>query len=58
MAVLLRLPRGTDDLAEIIEALLTAADTKQADAPQLAERWRELAHSIGDGLDLLPRPTD
>ncbi|MEY2244684.1 hypothetical protein AB8A21_17525 [Streptomyces sp. BF23-18] len=48
MAVLLRLPGGTDDLTEIVDGLLTAADAKEADAPELAARWRALAHAIGD----------
>ena len=58
MAALLRLPGGTDDAAEIVEALLAAADTRDAHAPAQAARWRDLAHDIGDSLDLLPRPTN
>ncbi|MGW3442211.1 hypothetical protein [Streptomyces sp. NPDC001076] len=54
MAALLRLPGGTDDLAEIVEALIAAADAKEATAPATAARWRALAHNIGDSLDLLP----
>ncbi|MYW48854.1 hypothetical protein [Streptomyces sp. SID161] len=57
MAVLLRLAGGTEDLGEIVEALLTAADAKSTDAPALADRWRDLAHGIGDSLDALPKPT-
>lgn len=56
MAVLLRLPGGTDDLTEIVEALLAGADAKTHTAPAVAERWRTLAHDIGDSLDLLPPP--
>ncbi|MFC7909027.1 hypothetical protein [Streptomyces nigra] len=56
MAALLRLPGGTDDAAEIVEALLTAADTRDAHAPAQATRWRALAEAIGDGLDALPPP--
>ncbi|RDG35181.1 hypothetical protein [Streptomyces corynorhini] len=54
MAALLRLPGGTDDVAELVEALLVAADARP-DTP-LAERWRHLAHEIGDALDTLPAP--
>ncbi|MFJ5638690.1 hypothetical protein [Streptomyces sp. NPDC093223] len=57
MAVLLRLG-DTDDLAEIVEGLIAGADAKQPTAPETAERWRTLAHNIGDSLDLLPRPTE
>jgi len=56
MALLLRLA-SPDDLGEIVEGLLAAADAKQTEAPALATRWREIAHSIGDSLDLLPKPT-
>lgn len=56
MAVVVRLT-GTDDLSEIVEALLTAADAKEAHAPELAERWRTLANDVGDALDGLPQPT-
>ncbi|MEU0199163.1 MULTISPECIES: hypothetical protein [unclassified Streptomyces] len=56
MAVLVRLP-GPDDLAEIVEALVTAAEAKEAYAPELADRWRNLANDFGDGLDALPQPT-
>jgi hypothetical protein len=55
MALLVRLSTP-DDLAEIVEALITAAGTKEADAPELAARWREIAHDIGGSLDLLPQP--
>ncbi|MFD5266727.1 hypothetical protein [Streptomyces sp. NPDC058335] len=55
MALLVRLP-GTDELSEIIEALLTAAEAKEAHAPELALRWRWLANDIGDALDQLPQP--
>ncbi|MDT0567880.1 hypothetical protein RM704_10430 [Streptomyces sp. DSM 3412] len=54
MAIVVRLT-GSDDLGEIIEGLLTAADAKQTDAPALATRWRALAHDIGDALDQLPQ---
>ncbi|MEH0428808.1 hypothetical protein QBB34_21235 [Streptomyces stelliscabiei] len=56
MALVVRL-ESTDDLAEIVEALLTAAEAKEADAPALTERWRTLAHNFGDALDALPQPT-
>ncbi|MFG2963548.1 hypothetical protein ACGFZS_09690 [Streptomyces sp. NPDC048288] len=56
MAVLLRLG-DTDDLAEIVEGLIAGADAKQAEAPATAARWRDLAHNIGNSLDLLPQPT-
>ena len=55
MALVVRLP-GPDDLAEIVEALVTAAEAKEADAPELAHRWRWLADDIGDALDALPAP--
>lgn len=55
MALVVRLP-GPDDLAEIVEALVTAAEAKEADAPELALRWRWLADDIGDALDALPAP--
>ncbi|MEU0332191.1 hypothetical protein [Streptomyces sp. NPDC006193] len=54
MAVLLNLPGGPDDAAEIVEALLAAAETRVGHAPTQAARWRELAHDIGDALDQLP----
>ncbi|MCG7203995.1 hypothetical protein [Streptomyces arenae] len=57
MAVLLQLS-DTDDLAEIVEGLIAGADAKQATAPETAARWRNLAHNIGDGLDLLPHPSN
>ncbi|MFE6284387.1 hypothetical protein [Streptomyces sp. NPDC057877] len=56
MAALLSLPGGTEDAAEIVEALLTAADTRDAHAPIQAVRWRALAEAIGDALDALPKP--
>ena len=56
MALVVRL-RGPDDLGEIVEALLTAADAKEAEAPDVATRWRTLAHDVGDALDALPAPT-
>ncbi|WP_210534306.1 hypothetical protein [Streptomyces scabiei] len=56
MALVVRLT-GPDDLGEIVEALLTAADAKQTEAPDLATRWRALAHDVGDALDQLPQPT-
>jgi hypothetical protein len=48
---------GPDDLAEIVEALVTAAEAKEAYAPELADRWRNLANDFGDALDQLPTPT-
>ncbi|MDX3831357.1 hypothetical protein [Streptomyces europaeiscabiei] len=56
MALVVRLG-STDDLAEIVEALLAAADTRANHAPAQAERWRTLAHDFGDALDQLPQPT-
>lgn len=55
MAVAVHLT-GPDDLAEIVEALVTAAEAKEADAPELALRWRWLANDLGDALDTLPTP--
>lgn len=52
----LRLP-SADDAAELVDALLTAADTCEHRAPDLAVRRRVLAHEIGDALDALPTPT-
>lgn len=56
MAALLKLPGGTRDATELVEALLVAAQAREESAPQLAARWRTLADSIGDGLDALPTP--
>ncbi|MFM9675806.1 hypothetical protein [Streptomyces brasiliscabiei] len=56
MAIVVRLT-SADDVSEIVEGLLTAAEVKQTDAPTLANRWRDLAHNIGDALDRLPTPT-
>ncbi|MCL6734414.1 hypothetical protein [Streptomyces neyagawaensis] len=53
MALLVRLA-STDDLSEIVEALLTAADTRDTHAPDQAQRWRTLANDFGDALDALP----
>lgn len=47
---------AADDVAELVEALLVAADTADARAPAQAARWRGLAHDLGDALDNLPRP--
>ncbi|MEV1079910.1 hypothetical protein AB0I98_16935 [Streptomyces sp. NPDC050211] len=55
MAIVVRLT-GADDLSEIVEALLTAAEAKEPHAPELALRWRWLANDIGDALDALPQP--
>jgi hypothetical protein len=52
----LRLP-AADDAAELVEALLAAADARKDRTPVLAARWRTLAHQIGDALDTLPKPT-
>lgn len=57
MAAVLRLPRGPADAAEIVEGLLVAAAARETTAPELADRWREIAHQIGDALDALPPPT-
>lgn len=45
-----------DDVAEIVDALLDAADACQTRAPDLAARRRTLADQLGDALDHLPRP--
>ncbi|WP_199816860.1 hypothetical protein [Streptomyces sp. NBRC 110035] len=55
MAAVVRL-ESTDDLGEIVEALLTAADTRGGHAPAQAARWRTLACDLGDALDQLPTP--
>lgn len=52
----LRLPTP-DDLAEIVDALLMAADACEHRAPVLAARRRALADQLGDALDHLPRTT-
>lgn len=57
MAALLRLPGGTRDASEIVEALLVAASVRDTTAPDLAARWRQIADDIGDALDQLPPPT-
>lgn len=54
MAAILRFPGGTNEVAEIVEALLVAADAKEKQAPELALRWRWLADDLGDALDQLP----
>lgn len=51
----LQLP-AADDVAELVEALLAAADTRDDHAPAQAARWRDLANDLGDALDALPRP--
>jgi len=56
MAALLKLPGGTRDATELVEALLVAAQAREATAPELATHWRHLANSIGDALDALPPP--
>ncbi|WP_431784371.1 hypothetical protein [Streptomyces chumphonensis] len=43
-----------DDVAELVEALLTAADACEPTAPELAAVRRELADVLGDALDTLP----
>lgn len=52
----LHLP-AVDDVAELVEALLAAADTRDTHAPTQAARWRDLANDLGDALDALPQPT-
>ncbi|MFE2941004.1 acyl-CoA carboxylase subunit epsilon [Streptomyces sp. NPDC059255] len=54
MAALLRLPGGPDDVAELVEALLVAADARPG--TPTAARWRRLADQFGDALDHLPTP--
>lgn len=53
--IALRLP-AADDLAELVDALLTAADAVEHRAPELAARRRLLADDLGDALDQLPQP--
>ncbi|MFC9429293.1 hypothetical protein [Streptomyces sp. NPDC056987] len=55
MAALLRLPGGPDDVAELVEALLVAADARPG--TPISARWRRLADEFGDALDHLPTPT-
>lgn len=45
-----------DDVAEVIESLITAADAVDSRAPGLAAQRRHLANQIGDALDQLPAP--
>lgn len=53
----LRLP-SADDAAELVLALLTAADAVEDRAPELAAARRALAEDIGDALDQIPAPRD
>jgi hypothetical protein len=55
MAARITLP-SAEDVAEVVNCLLTAADTCATRAPDLAARRRLLAHQIGDALDLIPIP--
>ncbi|MER8030662.1 DUF6248 family natural product biosynthesis protein [Streptomyces bauhiniae] len=57
MALAVLLP-GPDDLAEVVDALLAAADGQEATSPGRAARWRQLAHGLGDALDRLPTPKE
>lgn len=54
--IAIRLP-SADDVAELVDALLAAADVCEHRAPDLAARRRALAEDIGDALDRLPQPT-
>jgi hypothetical protein len=54
MATMLRLPGGSADVVDLVDALLAAADARERRAPRQAARWRELAHQLGDALDTLP----
>lgn len=56
MATMLRLPGGSADAVDLVDALLAAADARGRRCPRQAARWRELAHEIGDALDTLPTP--
>ncbi|MEC3993975.1 hypothetical protein VSR01_10640 [Actinacidiphila sp. DG2A-62] len=47
---------AADDVAELVDALLTAAEACEHHAPDLAARRRALADQLGDALDHLPRP--
>ncbi|GAA0704782.1 hypothetical protein GCM10010193_69730 [Kitasatospora atroaurantiaca] len=44
------------EAADLVEALLAAADRAERRSPERAARLRGLADGIGDGLDALPRP--
>jgi hypothetical protein len=44
------------DAADIVDALLAAADRSERRDPEKAARLREVADGIGDGLDRLARP--
>lgn len=44
------------DAADLVDALLAAADRAERRAPERAARLRQLADGIGDGLDSLGRP--
>jgi hypothetical protein len=54
--LLLQLPTAAD-AADLVDALLLSDPVHHDDDPQRATRHRALAHTIGDGLDRLPRPT-
>ncbi|MFI8853642.1 hypothetical protein ACIGW3_26100 [Streptomyces sp. NPDC053499] len=47
---------GPDDVAEVVESLIVAADACEPTAPDLADARRALANRIGDALDTLPAP--
>lgn len=49
---------GPDDVADLVNCLLTGADSCEAHAPLLAARRRALADELGDALDRLPRPRE
>lgn len=51
----LHLP-AADDVAELVDALLAAADACELRAPLLAQKRRSLADQLGDALDQLPQP--
>jgi hypothetical protein len=47
---------AADDVAELVDALLAAADACELRAPALAQKRRALADQLGDALDHLPTP--
>jgi hypothetical protein len=46
----------TADAADLVDILLTAADRCERRDPDKADRWRQIANGIGDGLDDITRP--
>ena len=48
---------GIEDVAQLIDGLLEAADRWDTERPMLARRYRTLADRVGDELDKLPNPS-